>query len=154
MNQDETTTHSNGLSDISDTFDKLMTIELPNNLNGNSSDQLLFKKDSWKEELLSPLSKLLRIILYSQGITKNAFIQKHKQIAVKSNLSIKATDHDRYNTLRNLNTPDITMKFFEKIVYQILGFNLENLIFNLIDEEGQRIIFSITEPYINKENKT
>jgi hypothetical protein len=134
-------------TNVLDTFNEIMKQEPPMITN---MDALMFEYNSWNEELLSSLSKLLRIIFYSQGITKNKFIQRHLEYSTNQNYPKKTIDHERFNIMRNLNSKDITIRFFEKIIYQILGFKLEDMVFNMIDPDGYPIKFSVTSPYIHK----
>jgi hypothetical protein len=137
--------HDIPTTDVFDTFNQIMQKEPPNATNG---DTLIFENNSWNEELLSSLSKLLRMIFYSQDMTKSKFIQKHLEYSVSKNYPKKTIDHERFNIMRNLNSKDITIRFFEKIVYQILGFKLDNMILTMYGPDNHRIAFNLKEPYI------
>jgi hypothetical protein len=135
--------------DIRDTFNAIMEKEPPSIAN---TDALLFEYNSWNEELCSSLSKLLRIILYYQGITKNKFIQMHNAYSVSKNYPKKTIDHERFNIMRNLNSKDITIRFFEKIIYHILGFKLENIVFSVSTPDDQRLLFGLNEPHVTRKD--
>jgi hypothetical protein len=145
------TKKTSSVNPIDDTYNTISNEPLPKLNHIPSTETLLFENDSWNDQILSPLSKLLRILLYHKSITKQNFIRKHTEYSSTKNYPKKTIDHERFNAMRNLVSPEITMKFFEKIVYQILGYNLEDIIIKLKDHKGKYITINLNPPFINEE---
>lgn len=81
------------------------------------------------------LARLIRLICIERNITEEVFVQKHREYAHKTTMSINKTNYDRNNTKRAMVQNTVTWDFFEGFL-MAMGLDIASVMVSVVDEHG------------------
>lgn len=104
-----------------------------------------------------PLDRLIRRLCVENNITEEYFNERYKVFAMKE-LGMHPTQasNNRSNLVKALKAGNITYKRFLEVACMVLGFTIENMVFEFADKEGkvQTLEFRETNKAVSNKQKS
>ena len=104
-----------------------------------------------------PLDRLIRRLCVENNITEEYFNERYKIYAMKElGMHPAQASNNRSNLTKALKAGNITYKRFLEVACMVLGFTVENMVFEFADREGnvQKLEFRETNKAISNKQKS
>ena len=108
-----------------------MEIPTARKYNTDVGKQLFTFEDVFKTS--HPLSRLMRMILASNGVTIEEFDKKHHAFAEAAGLMTNQINYNRNNIKKAISKPKVSYWMFEQVINAIFGYGLKDIHMKLVN---------------------
>lgn len=92
------------------------------------------------------LVKVLRAVLYKNGITREEFVRRHRQRCVDSGISSSKVIGDKFNNyIKEIKRDRITWPKFCEFLFAIMGYQMNDLEITMTVDNGKKMKFGLNE---------
>ena len=98
----------------------------------SDSSKLMFKLEDVMSTL-HPLARLMRMIMYVNGITHAEFDERHRVYAENAGFLNVQINYNRNNVKKAMFRDRLSFAMFEQIVNVVLGYGTQDIVFKLIN---------------------